>query len=88
MDAINSARERYYFSNVLGTTEPGYCSLQPQPKSCVRDRAIASKVQVPLKVFLVKFMLDYVSFESFKIIFSLATSNNFAITLGGQHIYA
>ena len=68
------------------STDPSDEALEAKPKAAMRACSVFSQVQEPVECFARKFMGINFFMENVEIIFSLTSSDDFAVALGRQHI--
>src|SRR6185369_3414100 len=86
LDAIDHTRKRNGLSNVLDAAHPRRATLDSHSKTTVRNAAVTSQVEIPLKRFLRKLVQRDLLFEKLERRRTLTTTNHFAITLGREDI--
>jgi hypothetical protein len=88
VDAVEGSGERNGFADVVEAAYPGYGALDAHAEARVRDAAVAAQVQVPLECLLGEVMLLDAGVEQFITRNALRAADDFAVTLGGQHVDA
>ena len=73
---------------MVEAADPGHRALDAHAEAAVRDRAVAAEVEVPLEGFEREVVVEDALAEEVVGVDALRASDDLAVALGGQDVYA
>src|SRR5688572_14872630 len=84
---IQHSRIRNRLAEMLEAADPAHHTLDAHAEPAVRHAAVAAEIEVPLERFLRQFVFVDPLQQEIVVIYSHATADDFAITLGRQDVH-
>src|ERR1700728_2027393 len=88
INAMQGAREGDGLAHVIEGADPCDEALDAHAEACVRDRAVAAQVEIPLEGFEGKLVVLDAALEQFIARHALRAADDFAVALRSEHVYA
>src|SRR4051794_20903557 len=86
-EAVQHAREGDGLADVREAAYPRHRALDAEAEARVRERAVATEVEVPLECFLRQPVLHDRALEASEIALALSAAHDLAVSLGGEHVH-